>query len=813
MEKFKENVTRIWNGLVDCAINKKMANFENLINGISKGDAEDAINYIYEYCRIQELKPLVYIIVDDDGKCACEYCDEEMYGSLESAQKSVFRADWSMVKGTIVVPSDRETLGLFISSEERLNSFAEVVPLRFDDESDPHEDNFFCVAHLFNGKVYADKTSKEWYNSYEPPERLLKNGDVVVSLENGKVELGVYDGPDNSVGISWNEKWDVDQNQSIILRPKENKKELFSYLIRCQMKKWQNCLSFYLDLFKAYELHESFDRFLLEENVILPFQFHENEMIDFRNSQNTLDKVCKELKSKEWNVERNVFLNGFCVDFTYGLNNKNRGCVFSNLNGIAEKEGFLSAIGESEKILQKFVEKNKDVLIAVFLDGKYFDAKSQQQILIPAKIDSKEFVDKTRVISNDSRCCALYEFAEKELQNIFGEPLWRSNAFEQETKKYLITSKILSYTVNGFLNDSIDYSGVCCPAVNALELELCKLFCRDFLNYQKEHFKDNISRYTSFFIVKNEKSELVVRGTSTESNLKRPDLNFDFTLGNLLYICGMGSEKDAAIEKLEKSITKFNVLRINRCMDTFSCEEKFTDEWKKVKESIKHKQKEKNNGFAPLEFDRLGDKQSVQTSIRKNNKQQVNTFVDECLKNSEIENDDFKKKVRSFISDYLKNTNFLVDALSLEFVEKRSYLLKSSEEMKAQSKENILQYIESILTPEARSSLEERVEKNSSSIKDEILSELTLIVKKVEEIRRNYRNLICHTETIDENQAKECLKLVVGEKKNGGDSVSNDGVQGSSENIEKKIYALLKYLENFLRGNEETSQGPTTQNP
>ena len=120
---------------------------------------------------------------------------------------------------------------------------------------------------------------------------------------------------------------------------------------------------------------------------------------------------------------------------------------------------------EREKILENFT---KDYLENIFL--KYFK----------------------KVYKNEE-----YEKEKRKLQISLGENAW--NKLSDKSKTFLITSKVM-YNEMLMIDDIIDYSGVCIPVTKALEEELFKRFFTDFIEYLKEEYGEDYTKYHSTLI-------------------------------------------------------------------------------------------------------------------------------------------------------------------------------------------------------------------------------------------------------------------------------------------------------------------------
>ena len=131
-----------------------------------------------------------------------------------------------------------------------------------------------------------------------------------------------------------------------------------------------------------------------------------------------------------------------------------------------------------------------------------------------------------------------FEEEENELIHSLGNKNW--GKLENESKKFLITSKITFKSLNRLNEDLMDYSGVCLLVTKALEVELTKRFCKWFL---KDLKGKDYSKYHSSLLKTNYK---------TGDRYKiRPK---DCTLGTITYLLGFGGS-DNPNEEYEKNLS------------------------------------------------------------------------------------------------------------------------------------------------------------------------------------------------------------------------------------------------------------------
>ena len=105
------------------------------------------------------------------------------------------------------------------------------------------------------------------------------------------------------------------------------------------------------------------------------------------------------------------------------------------------------------------------------------------------------------------------------LVNSFGENAW--NKVDESSKTFLVSSKVIFNNLNG-LEDIVDYSGVCLLVTKALEVEMSKRFCKNYLSYLKTKYPGK-SNYPKF-------------PTALLNQYGRPIKPNHFTLGSVAYV-------------------------------------------------------------------------------------------------------------------------------------------------------------------------------------------------------------------------------------------------------------------------------------
>jgi len=129
-----------------------------------------------------------------------------------------------------------------------------------------------------------------------------------------------------------------------------------------------------------------------------------------------------------------------------------------------------------------------------------------------------------------------------ELQKLilsFGEGAW--NKMEEPSRTFLVSSKVIFNNLIG-LQDIVDYSGVCLLVTKALEVEMGKRFCKNFLAYLKEKYpgKANHSQFPTVLL----------------DRYGKPIKPKHFTLGSVAYVLCHLKANDLTEEQDENNKAK-----------------------------------------------------------------------------------------------------------------------------------------------------------------------------------------------------------------------------------------------------------------
>ena len=85
-----------------------------------------------------------------------------------------------------------------------------------------------------------------------------------------------------------------------------------------------------------------------------------------------------------------------------------------------------------------------------------------------------------------------YELETQKLVTSLGESAW--NKLDETSKTFLVSAKVMFNNLV-LLDNNLDYSGVCLLITKALEVEMNKRFCKQYLAYLHEVYKNNYDEY------------------------------------------------------------------------------------------------------------------------------------------------------------------------------------------------------------------------------------------------------------------------------------------------------------------------------
>lgn len=132
-----------------------------------------------------------------------------------------------------------------------------------------------------------------------------------------------------------------------------------------------------------------------------------------------------------------------------------------------------------------------------------------------------------------------YDSERNKLILSFGQSAW--NKMEESSKSFLISAKVMFNNLIN-LNDIVDYSGVCLLVTKALEVEMGKRFCRNYLTYLRETYpgRSNYPQYPSMLL----------------NRYGKPIKPHQFTLGTVAYVLCYLETPHTSQERLDNNKAK-----------------------------------------------------------------------------------------------------------------------------------------------------------------------------------------------------------------------------------------------------------------
>ena len=131
--------------------------------------------------------------------------------------------------------------------------------------------------------------------------------------------------------------------------------------------------------------------------------------------------------------------------------------------------------------------------------------------------------------SNDA-----FKVEQQKLVNSFGNSAWAK--LSEQSRTFLISAKVIFSSLLA-LEDLIDYSGVCLLVTKALELELSRRFCGDFVSFLRQKYRKDYSRYPTTLLDK----------------YGKPIKAKHFTLGSVAYVLCYERADNISDEDFEKN--------------------------------------------------------------------------------------------------------------------------------------------------------------------------------------------------------------------------------------------------------------------
>ena len=178
------------------------------------------------------------------------------------------------------------------------------------------------------------------------------------------------------------------------------------------------------------------------------------------------------------------------------------------------------------------------------------DLEEQERIL---KVFTDTCVERVTEKIRSEYAIELYTDQKKKLIDSMGEAAW--NKLEADTQNFLVSSKVMYEKLVG-ISEIVDYSGVCLLVTKALELELAKRFCQNYISYYKTTYPGKAGRDNAPLPIINKYHKYIKA--------------HDFTLGSFPFV--VGSQFIADIEEDDKENIKNKIVEYVRqgVLKTFS---------------------------------------------------------------------------------------------------------------------------------------------------------------------------------------------------------------------------------------------------
>lgn len=198
----------------------------------------------------------------------------------------------------------------------------------------------------------------------------------------------------------------------------------------------------------------------------------------------------------------------------------------------ARTQNIESSVNEIKKNLATISEKIIDYQSLVAKQIELAQSDSERDRILHAYTDEcVSRIVKTIEISHEEQS---YELEKNKLIASLGRSAW--GKLDETSKTFLISAKVMFNNLIK-LEDSIDYSGVCLLITKALEVEINKRFCRQYLDYLYELYDDNYLEYPTSLLGANGKPLALDK----------------FTMGSFAYILCCYVKKSDTASQLKKN--------------------------------------------------------------------------------------------------------------------------------------------------------------------------------------------------------------------------------------------------------------------
>ncbi len=165
--------------------------------------------------------------------------------------------------------------------------------------------------------------------------------------------------------------------------------------------------------------------------------------------------------------------------------------IFAQLAQI--KEGVADIGQKLDSLSQKLNELSKKITGYQSLVEKQLEyASTEQEREHIIRGFTEECIERIKNEMKDLSGESFYNHEREKLIETFGESAW--NKMDASSQNFLITSKVTFEKYTGMAN-IVDFSGVCLLVTSALETELTKRFCTNFVAFLKEKYQKDYSRF------------------------------------------------------------------------------------------------------------------------------------------------------------------------------------------------------------------------------------------------------------------------------------------------------------------------------
>ena len=179
------------------------------------------------------------------------------------------------------------------------------------------------------------------------------------------------------------------------------------------------------------------------------------------------------------------------------------------------QDTIISTLNDIKKEIKNISLKITDYQSLIERQIKTFESDEEKDMLIAAFADvcAERIINETNSFTDDDS----YDSEKTNIINLLGESAW--NKLSEESKTCLISSKLMFDNLN-YMDEILDYSGVCILVTKALEVELFKRFYKNFFEYLDKKYHRKYNNYPTGLLYKN-------RGRLNEDK---------FNLGTMAYI-------------------------------------------------------------------------------------------------------------------------------------------------------------------------------------------------------------------------------------------------------------------------------------